>query len=237
MAQHHHRQIGGAEALAQHIGALLREAGLDAVPGLADLRHRLGLDLLDMPGVGRVPLRVIEEQIERLDRIGEVEHPLGVEGAIRIGDRRCQARLRMPVGQIHGDGVGLEHHPAAVQRQDRHFAVGIERQIFRRLVLPLVHVDELQLVGRTRFLQRHMRHQRGAGRIPMKRIHDVSPFLQMSNFDRVGSQPSTSASPLLRRQPSDVSSPGAKPPATGAELLAARTNMSPSSAVAMLNSV
>src|SRR5271156_2777835 len=151
----------------EHPGLDQFETGADALGNLAF--HVGERSLLGRPTITPAPVGVS-------DMHGRAE--IGDERLqLREGERvvqRREAGLRKTLRDKGEDRRRLRQN-AARGSQRGHAALGIDREIVRRLLLGLAEIEPLQFVARPRILQRDVRSERASAWRVEEREHEPSP--------------------------------------------------------------
>jgi len=148
------------------------EVGVDVRPAFLDADARGFLEYIG--GFGQVIPGKEHLPEQRLQIVGEIEHPLQVIGALRTARRRCQRGLVMPFDHQHRQRrrFAVRH---AVDHQGRHHAVRIDCQIRRAVLLVDGEIDPFQRVWRADFEQGQMHDQVGRAGSVVERVHVGRP--------------------------------------------------------------
>jgi hypothetical protein len=92
-----------------------------------------------------------------------------------ILERRREARLREPVGEVEEDGAGFGHHDLAVL-EGRHLQHRVDRAVLGRLLPAPADIDPDELVGRLDLLE-HPERAEGTRARRMVELQHLAPFL------------------------------------------------------------
>ncbi len=155
--QHGHHEVHHRELRAEHVRPLVLQVIGHLLPGRLQLHPGTPLHRVDVALTGRF-MRIEPRPVGRHQGVDAETHPAVVRAARRGAGGRRQARLRVQVGQVHGDGGRLGQH-LAINQQRRHPAGRIDRQVTGRLLLAPLEIELVQLVLDAQFDQQPVHHQ------------------------------------------------------------------------------
>ena len=149
---------GAGRALQRADAGLGMRAHLGRAGGIAFVDQPFGIEVVHQRG---------------LQRVAQPDQPLVEVRPLHAAQRRRQPRRCEAVGQVQADRLRLVQHQAVVL-QHRDQAVGIEREVGRRLVFAPGAIHQHPLERHRQFVQQHVRREAGVAWVVVQADHGVS---------------------------------------------------------------
>jgi hypothetical protein len=160
--------IDGGQLGACDVGGL-PQPRVHAIPNLLDARARMRSHRICRISAADL-VRIEPGAIERLQGVGEIEHPLQVIRPFRRARRNIETAFRMSLRQHHRKG-GAFGMRLAVDDERWDHPVGIEPKIIGAFVRPCRKIHQARLEGHAKLDEYPVdRQARPAGRI-MENVH------------------------------------------------------------------
>src|SRR5690606_17666931 len=188
--------------------ALVADQLLDSCQTLA---NPMGDPLVDLGLVMAQLAQLLEhaDVVQRVDVAADDRRHATYLGA-RLGIDWQQRRLWMNLFQVLDDRRRLHQQCAAVGTQGRHAALGIERQVARRVLLALQQVHRQGLVIQALERQGDSHPIRGGGTVVGKQLHRPAPQLAARILPRHSPKPMLATPSRLPRPRRMLSSPSSR---------------------------